>query len=363
MIPIIDLQEEYRQIKLKIQLVIEKILENSSFILGQECEKFEKEFADYLGIRYGIAVNSGSDALFLALRALGIKNGDEVITVPNTFISTVDAISRNNGTPVFVDIDPNSYCINPKLIEEKITNKTRAIIPVHLYGHPAEMDEIIKIAKKHKLFVVEDCAQAAGAEFKGKKVGGFGDIGCFSFYPTKNIGAYGDGGMMVTNNSNTAKLLRMLRNYGSAKKYHYQIIGINSRLDEIQAAILRIKLRYLDEWNLQRQEIASAYNKLLNKTTNVPNGNYIKHAYYLYTIKHKDRDKLQKYLQNEGIETMIHYPIPVHLQESYSYLGYRRGSLPRAEKVSKQVLSLPMHPFLTSKEVQRIANLVNNFSA
>lgn len=362
MIPFIDLKKEYKEIKTEIRPVLERVLRNSFFILGQEVEKFETEFTNYLGVKYAIAVNSGSDALYLALKALGIKNGDEVVTVSHTFISTVDAISRNGAKPILVDIDPETYCIDTKLIEKNITKRTKAIIPVHLYGHPAEMDEIIRIAKERNLFIIEDCAQATGAEYKGKKVGTFGTLGCFSFYPTKNIGAYGDGGMVVTDNEKLAEILKKLRNCGSSRKNIYDFIGINSRLDEIQAAILRVKLKHLDRWNKKRKILAFNYSKVLQKSCVITlEKAYAKHVYYLYVIRNKNRDKLQKYLFKNGVETKIHYPLPAHLQKAYRFLDYPQGSLPVTEQISKEILSLPIYPYLKEEQVDFICNKILDF--
>lgn len=362
MIPIVDLKREYKQIKTEINEAIQRVLDKQWFILGEEAEKFEEEFSKYVGTKYSIGVNSGSDALYLAIKALGISSGDEVITVSHTFVSTVDAIVRNSAKPVFVDIDPETYTMDVNQIEDKITERTRAIIPVHLYGHPADMDAITAIAKKYKLFVIEDACQAHGAEYKGKKVGGIGDIGCFSFYPSKNLGAYGNGGIIVTNNEELAKKLSMLRNYGQSQKYYYDFMGINSRLDEIQAAVLRVKLKYLDEWNEKRRNIAKLYNELLkNSNIILPiEKDYAKHVYHLYVIRSKNRNELQQYLSQNGIQTQIHYPLPVHKQKSYLDLGFR-AHLPVTEKICNEILSLPMHPWLTEEEVEKIALLVNKY--
>ena len=359
MIPFIDLKKEYAEISEEITHAIQRVLKNGYFILGEEIEKFEREFSRYIGTKYGIGVNSGSDALFLALKALGINKGDEVITVSHTFISTVDAIVRNGIKPVFVDIEPETYCIDVTKIEEKITKNTKVILPVHLYGHPVDMEPIMDIAKKYNLFIIEDACQAHGAEYKGKRVGGIGDIGCFSFYPTKNIGAYGDAGMIVTNNEELANKLKMMRNYGSSKKYYHEFVGVNSRLDEIQAAVLRVKLKYLDEWNERRRKITKVYNKLLKDSEVVIpiEKEYAKHSYYLYVVRTKDRNKLQQYLSANGIQTMIHYPIPIHKQKAYLNLGFNIR-LPVTEKACNEILSLPMYPWLSEDEVSSIAEVV-----
>jgi len=359
MIPIVDLKKEYAKIKTEVNEAIQRVLDKQWFILGEEAEKFEQEFANYIGARYAIGVNSGSDALYLAVKSLGIGKGDEVITVSHTFISTVDAITRNEAKPVFVDIDPETYTIDVKQIKDKITDRTKAIIPVHLYGHPADMDPIVQIAKKYKLFIIEDACQAHGAEYKGKKVGGIGDIGCFSFYPSKNLGAYGNGGMIVTNSEELAKRLSMLRNYGQSKKYYYDFMGINSRLDEIQAAVLRIKLKHLDEWNEKRRNIAKLYGKLLKGSSIILpiEKDYAKHVYHLYVIRSKNRDELQQYLLENGIQTQIHYPLPVHKQKAYLDLGFR-AHLPATEKVCGEILSLPMYPWLNQEEVEKISRKI-----
>lgn len=356
MVPFIDLKREYTKISEEITQAIQRILKSGWFILGEEIERFEEEFTNYIGAKYGISVNSGSDALFLALKVLEIGEGDEVITVSHTFISTVDAIVRNEAKPVFIDIEPEAYCIDVAKIEEKITDRTKAILPVHLYGHPANMDEIVKISQKYHLPIIEDACQAHGTEYKGKKVGGIGNIGCFSFYPTKNMGAYGDAGMIITNNEELADKLKMMRNYGSSKKYYHEFVGANSRLDEIQAAVLRVKLKYLDEWNEKRRRIAKLYNQLLDDSTIVTpvERKYAKHVYYLYVVRCKERDKLQKYLLNKGMQTMIHYPIPVHMQNAYLKLGYK-VNLPVTQKTCTEILSLPIHPWLNKKEVLLIS--------
>ena len=361
MIPFVDLKREYVEISEEITYAFHRVLESGWFILGDEVKNFEEEFSKYIGTKYGIGVNSGSDALFLALKALGIGNGDEVITVSHTFISTVDAIVRNGAKPVFVDIDPDTYCIDVTKVEGGITKKTRAIIPVHLYGHPADMEPIMEIAKKYNLYVIEDACQAHGAEYKGKKVGSIGDIGSFSFYPIKNLGAYGDGGIVVTNNEELAEKLRMFRNYGQPQKYYHDFVGVNSRLDEIQAAVLRVKLKYLDGWNERRIKVARLYNKLLEDSEIVtPNEKeYAKHVYHLYVIRYKNREMLQQHLQKNGIPTQIHYPIPVHKQKAYLNLGFN-VHLPATEKICTEILSLPMHPLLHEDEILIIVEGVKN---
>ena len=362
-IQFVDLRLEYQEIKEEINQAIHRVLESGWFVLGEELKKFEKEFASYLRVKHVIGVNSGSDALYLAVKALGIGKGDEVITVSHTFISTVDAIIRNGAKPVFVDIDPETYIIDVNQIENVITKRTKAIIPVHIYGHPADMDPIMEIAEKHGLYIIEDACQAHGAEYKGRKVGSMGDIGCFSFYPTKNLGAYGDAGAIVTNDDELAEKLKILRNYGSSKKYYHDFIGVNSRLDEIQAAVLRIKLRHLDEWNKKRRKIAKMYNKFLEDSRVITpiEKKWAKHVYHLYVIRHKDRDKLQQYLSENGIKTQIHYPVPVHLQKAYLDLGIR-AKLSVTERIRKEILSLPMFPHLTDTEIEKITMVIKNAS-
>lgn len=361
-IQFVDLKREYQEIKEEINQAIQRVLESRWFILGKELEAFEKEFAEYIGVKHVIGVNSGSDALYLAVKALGIGKGDEVITVSHTFISTVDAITRNGAKPVFVDIDPETYTMDVSQIEKKITERTKAIIPVHLYGHPADMDQIMEIAEKYDLYVIEDASQAHGAEYKGKKVGNIGHIGCFSFYPTKNLGAYGDAGAIVTNDDELAEKLRMLRNYGSPKKYYHEFIGVNSRLDEIQAAVLRVKLKYLNEWNEKRRKIAKLYNELLEDSDVIMpiEKEWAKHVYHLYVIRHGERDKLQQHLLKNGIKTQIHYPVPVHMQEAYLNLGIN-AKLPVTERVSKEILSLPMYPWLKNEEIEYISEIIRKF--
>jgi dTDP-4-amino-4,6-dideoxygalactose transaminase len=357
----VDLMREYTEISEEINQAIKRTLNSGSFILGDEVKKFEEEFSSYIGVKHGVGVNSGSDALFLTLKALGINKGDEVITVSHTFIATADAITRNKAIPVFVDVNPETYCIDTEKIEKKITKRTKAILPVHIYGHPADMDPILEIAQTHNLYVIEDACQAHGAEYKGRKAGSIGDAGCFSFYPIKNLGAYGDGGITVTNNEELATKLRMLRNHGQQQKYHHDLIGINSRLDEIQAAVLRVKLKHLDKWNSKRRENAKLYNELLADTEIItPKEKNAKHVYHLYVIRCKNRDKLQQHLSKNEIQTLVHYPIPVHKQKAYSNLS-SSYNLPTTEKICKEILSLPMFPQLTKREIETVTTTIINF--
>lgn len=362
-IPTINLKMQYHSIKKEIDKAINNVLESGYFILGENVKIFEKEFADYCNTKYAIGVASGTDALHIALLALGIGNGDEVITTSLSAIATALTISFTGAKPVFVDIDPETYNIDANKIEEKITNKTRAIIPVHLYGQPAEMEKIKKIADAHGLFVIEDVAQAHGAEFKGKRVGSIGNVGCFSFYPTKNLGAYGDGGMIVTNDEKIAEKVRLLRDYGQKIRYHHLIKGFNSRLDEIQAAILRVKLKKLDEWNNIRRKNAKQYNELLKESGVIlpVEKPYAKHIYHQYVIRTNQRDKLQEWLRSKGILTDVHYPIPIHLQNAYKELGYKRGDLPVTEKYVDEILSLPMYPELKREDIKKIADMITIF--
>jgi dTDP-4-amino-4,6-dideoxygalactose transaminase len=357
MIKFVDLQQEYLSIEGQIRQAIDKVLSSGWFILGRQLECFEKEFADYIGTEHAVGVNSGSDALLLAVRALGIGPGDEVITVAHTFISTVDAITRNGAKPVLVDIDPDTYCIDTEQIESHITEKTKAIIPVHLYGHPADMDPILSLAKKHNLCVIEDAAQAHGAEYKGKKAGGLGHVGCFSFYPAKNLGAYGDAGAVVTNDDRVAEKVHLLRDYGRTGKYNHDFAGINSRMDEIQAAVLSVKLKHLDSWNDKRRELAVLYRELLTGLDlTVPTEKpYAKHIYHQFTVRSNSRDKLMEGLSKKQIPAQIYYSLPIHKQKAYadSLTGL---FLPVTERLCSQVFSLPIHPWLTRDQIEQIAS-------
>lgn len=364
MIPFVDLKREYRLIERKIWQVFDRVLRRQHFILGEEGVAFERSFSGYLGVRYAIGVNSGSDALYLAFKALGVGEGDEVITVSHTFISTVDAITRNGAIPVFVDIDPQTYTIDVTKIEEKLTKKTKAILPIHLYGQPADMGTIRMIAKRHKLKVVEDACQAHGALWGGKRVGSLGDIAAFSFYPPKNLGGYGDGGMMVTNNISLATSARILRNYGQKDKYLSNTRGVNSRLDEIQAAVLLVKLKYLDQWNAMRRKHAALYENLLCDIDGLElphEAPHTKSVYHLYVVRSRYRDLLREYLLQHGVETGIHYPVPAHLQPAYKNLGYRKGSLPITEQYAHEIISLPIYPELSEREIRYVSKLIHRF--
>jgi dTDP-4-amino-4,6-dideoxygalactose transaminase len=362
MIPFSEVKTQYESIKDEIQEAFEQVVESSWFVLGKNGEAFEKQFASYCNAKFGLGVGSGTEALHLALLACDIQPDDEVITVANTAVPTISAISFARAKPVFVDIDPDSYTMNPKLIEAKITDKTRVILPVHLYGQPADMGPILKLAQKYDLKVIEDACQAHGAEYDGKKVGALGDLGCFSFYPSKNLGAYGDGGMVVTDNPELADRVWMLRNYGQRKRYYHEIKGFNSRLDELQAAFLRKKLKHLNQWNERRRRLAQIYHDNLGNAVVKPiQKNYSYHIYHLYVIRCERREELQQYLMDNEIQTLIHYPVPVHLQQAYQDLNIKPGSLPITEKYAAEILSLPMYPELKDDNVFYIADKINTF--
>jgi dTDP-4-amino-4,6-dideoxygalactose transaminase len=356
-IPFVDLKTQYLSIKDEIDTAVMKVLESTQFVLGNEVKALEEEFADYCNADIGIAVNTGTSALHLALLAAGIGAGDEVITVPFTFVATTAAICYTGATPVFVDINPVSYTIDVTQIEKAITERTKAILPVHLYGQPADMEPIMEIARRHGLTVIEDAAQAHGAEYKGQRVGSIGDIGCFSFYPGKNLGAYGEGGMAVTNNAEYAHTMRMLRDWGQERRYHHVLKGYNYRMDGIQGAILRVKLRYIEGWTEARRTHAAQYDQLLaNSDVSIPAVmSYSRHVYHVYAVRSPGRDALQQSLQEQEIQTGIHYPIPVHLQTAYSDLGYQQGDFPHSELAAREVLSLPMYAELTSAQVSKVA--------
>ncbi len=359
-IKFVDLNAEYLSLKDDIDTAIHRTIESGQMILGYELSQFEKEFANYLGVKYAVGVNSGSDGLYLALKAIGIGNGDEVITVSNTYVSTVDAIVRNGATPVFVDVDELSYNMSTDLIENRISNRTKAILPVHLFGQPAELRSIVEIARKYDITVVEDACQAHGSTYEGKKVGSIGDVGVFSFYPTKNLGAYGDGGIVVSNNETIYENLKILRNVGQSQKYKHDVLGINSRLDEIQAAILSVKLKKLDKWNEIRRSIASKYTDLLKETGYILPKLFSnrKHVFHLFVIRTKRRTKLMDILAKRKIPSLIHYPIPVHRQSYYANLSVN-NDLPITDTLSNEILSLPLHPFLVEEQIEYIASVLN----
>lgn len=360
-VPFLDLKAQYRSIKPEVQQALNKVLDDCAFVLGEEVTSFEREFADYCGTTQGIAVNSGTSALHLALLAAGIGPGDEVITVPFTFVATIAAILYTGASPVFVDIDPCSFTMDTCQLAAAVTDRTKAIVPIHLYGQPVDMDPLLDVARRHGLVVIEDAAQAHGAEYKGHRVGGIGDIGCFSFYPGKNLGAYGEGGIVVTNNSDFARTMQMLRDWGQEKKYHHILPGYNYRMDAFQGGVLRVKLRYLEEWTEARRAHARHYNELLNGSTiQTPKEiDSCRHVYHVYSIRTPRRDDLQKALHHRGVQTGIHYPIPVHLQPAYASLGYRVGAFPISEKAAQEVLSLPMYAELTEEQIVTVSTAVN----
>ena len=365
-IPLLDLKKQYRSIKEEVDLVVKNILDSQYFIMGKEILKLENSIASYSDTKYAIGVASGTDALILTLKALGIGHGDEVITVPFTFIATGEAISNTGATPVFVDIDSKSYTIDPSGIEAKISKKTKAILPVHMYGQCADMDSIVKIAKAHNLKVVEDCAQAIGATYKARKAGSLSDAGCISFFPSKNLGAYGDGGMIVTNDEKAAEIEKLLRVHGSAKRYIHSILGYNSRLDNLQAAILNVKLKHLDKWSGKRREIARFYNEAFKDTKEIVTPftySHNEHIYHQYTIKvdPKSRDKLIDHLKENGIESRVYYPIPLHMQECYKFLGYKPEDFPVSLDAALSTLVLPVFPELESNELEYIVETVKEF--
>jgi len=364
MIPFVDLKAQYENLKPEIDQAVSDVLASGWYILGPQVSAFEQEFAAYCGVKHGIAVASGTEALQIALTAGGLSDGNEVITVPNTAVPTVAAIEAAGCRPVFVDICPDTFLMDVTLLEEAITTKTKAIIPVHLYGQAVDMDPLLAIAKKHKLLVIEDCAQATGALYKGKRVGSLGDMGCFSFYPTKNLGALGDAGMVVTNNIDFAEAVRLIRSYGERKKYVNDRKGINSRMDDLQAAVLRIKLKHVDQWNQQRQEKAALYLRSLPDVAEITlpvTGDQRDHVYHLFVIRTAQRETLQAYLQEKGISTAIHYPLPIHYQAAYQDLGYQKGDFPVAEACSQEIMSLPLYPELEEASIEKVIKSIKAF--
>jgi len=367
-VPLVDLKVQYNLIKTEIDVAISGVLERGQFILGPEVKAFEDEMAAYCGTKYAVGVASGTDALHLALLACGIKAGDDVITTPFTFIATAESIAKCGATPVFVDIDPKTYNIDPAKIEIKITQRTKAILLVHLYGQPAAMERILDIARKHNLRVIEDCAQALGAEYKGKKVGSLGDVGCLSFFPSKALGAYGDGGMVVTDDPEIAETVRILRVHGSKASYQHVMHGFNSRLDALQAAILRVKLKHLDRWNELRRSKAALYTELLSRVDSIEPPYFEKNCksscnYYTVRIKGSrlSRDELREHLESKGIQTMVYYPLSLHLQEVYKYLKHKSGDFPQSEQAQERVLTLPMYPELSEEQIEGVASEIKRF--
>ncbi len=360
MIPVVDLTADYLELKEEVDAAIAAVLDSGWYILGEQVERFEDAFAAYCETSFAVGVASGTDALYLSLRACGVGPGDEVITVSHTAVATVAAIEQTGACPVLIDIDPHTATMDPNHIAAAITEQTRAVVPVHLYGHPADMDPILNVSRRHNLYVIEDCAQAHGARYRGQRVGSLGDLAAFSFYPTKNLGALGDGGAVVTHNPDLAQRLRLLRQYGWQKRYVSQVPGHNSRLDEMQAAILRVKLRHLDARNKARRNLAQCYRQALADGPVVCPIEQAdnQHVYHLFVIQTPQRDDLRRHLQAQGIGSGVHYPVPVHLQPAYKRLGYAPGSLPVTEKLAHQVLSLPMYPQLGQKQVQTVAQAI-----
>lgn len=361
-VPFVDLSTQYQTLKKPITRAIQKVLTGSKFIQGEEVFLFEKEFAAYLNARHCISVNSGTDALILGIKALNLPAGSEIIVPVHTFIATALGATENNLKPVFVDTDPNDYGMNLSDLKRKITTKTKAVVIVHLYGQPEKIDEIKKIIKGRSIYLIEDACQAHGATYQGTKVGTFGVFSAFSFYPGKNLGAYGDGGAVVTNDAMLDRRVRLLREYGQEKKYHHEILGTNTRLDTLQASVLRIKLPHLDRWNTMRQKWAEYYSKKLTKRILIPkvisNRNSV---FHLYVIQVDNRDNLLKVLASRDIQTLIHYPIPLHLQPAFAYLGYKKGDYPIAEAAAARIISLPMHPDLSKEQVDFVINTINDF--
>lgn len=364
MIPFVDLKAQYATIKDEVDAAIRGVLESCQFTLGSEVAAFESEFAAYCHAKHAIGVNTGTSALHLALLAAGVGPGDEVITIPFTFVATVAAIYYTGAKPVFVDIDPCSFTMDVNAIGAAITARTKAIIPVHLYGQPADMDPILELARKRGLVVIEDACQAHGAEYKGRRVGSLGDIGCFSFYPGKNLGAYGEGGMAVTDNAEYDRTIRMLRDWGAEKKYEHVLKGYNYRLEGIQGAVLRVKLRHLEAWTEARRRVAARYDGLLaDSGVPTPEGmSYARHVFHIYAVRTRHRQAWQEALQSRGIHTGIHYPIPVHLLPAYADLGYKADQFPHSERAANEVLSLPMFPELTGPQCEEVAAAVRDLA-
>jgi len=361
-VPFLDLKAHHAPLTEEFDRAIREVIESSAFAGGPFVERFEEEFASFCGSSYAIGVGSGTDALWLALLALGIGEGDEVITVPNTFIATAEAITYCKARPVFVDVDPDTFTMNPAELEKSLTKKTKAIIPVHLFGQPADMDPILEFARANGLFVVEDAAQAHGAQYKGQKAGTMGDAGCFSFYPGKNLGAFGEAGAVVTNDPELRKQIQMLRDHGQSRKYYHSTMGWNCRMDGIQAAILSIKLSHLDKANSLRRKHALEYNQAfagIDEVLTPFEAKYARHVYHVYAVRVQERDAVLRHLQEKGVGCSVHYPVPVHLQEAGRNLGYTKGAFPIAEKLADEFLSLPMFPELTEEQIEYVGRCVS----
>lgn len=365
MIPFVDLKAQYTSIKGEVNAAIQGVLDSCQFTLGSEVAAFEHEFAEYSHAQHGVGVNTGTSALHLALLAAGVGRGDEVITVPFTFVATVSAIDYTGAKAVLVDIDPRTFTMDPSQLEAAITPRTKAIIPVHLYGQCADMDPILEVARRHGLVVIEDACQAHGAEYKGRRAGSIGDMGCFSFYPGKNLGAYGEGGMVVTSNPDFARTIRMLRDWGAEKKYQHVLKGYNFRLEGIQGAVLRVKLRYLEGWTEARRTAAARYDALFagSGVASPKAMAYARHVYHIYAIRTLHRSAWQDALTALGIQSGIHYPTPVHLLPAFADLGYRSGQFPHSEQAANEVLSLPMFPELTAAQCEEVARAVMKLAA
>jgi dTDP-4-amino-4,6-dideoxygalactose transaminase len=363
-IPFIDLKTQYKQIEHEITPMITRAMANGAFIGGEQVSCFETEFARFCKSSYCVGVNSGTDALRFALMAIGVGPGDEVITVANTFIATTEAISQVGAKPVFIDVYPDTCNMDISKIENNITENTKAVIPVHLYGQPADMDPILEIAQKNNIAVIEDSCQAHGANYKNRKAGSMGAVGCFSFYPGKNLGAFGEGGAIITQDEDIAQKIRMIRDHGQRKKYFHDLEGYNGRLDAIQAGVLRIKLKRLDDWNRARRENAAYYNELLSEISSVilpTEAEFADSVYHLYVILVNDRDEFQNFLDSKGIATGLHYPLPLHLQKAYEHLGYTKGAFPVTEHIAGRLLSLPMFPELKPEQIEYVVQSIKEY--
>lgn len=361
-VPLVDLVAQYRTIKKDVLAAFEDVLEQMQLFIGPHCRAFEQEFAAYCGSDYGVGVSSGTEALELALRACNIGPGDEVITVANTFIATIEAIALVGATPVFVDVEPDTYTLDHRQLDQVLTERTRAIIPVHLYGHSVDMQPVLEFARKHRLRIIEDASQAHGATYAGKRVGSLGDIGCFSLYYSKNLGAYGEAGICVTSDSELAERIRLLRDHGSRIRYQHEVIGKNGRLDELQAAVLRIKMPYLEEWNGARRAIAHFYDEHLRgvvETIPVVRS-WAEHVYYAYVVRVPERDTFRQCLQEQGVSTGVHFPVPLHLQPACAPYGYRRGMFPVTEAAAERIVSLPIYPEMTQEQREYVVQTVKN---
>ncbi len=363
MIPLVDLKAQHDSIRAEIDAAIAEVIDNSSFIMGPAIKEFEAAFAEFCGCKHAIGVSSVTSARHLAIAACCLNPGDEVVTIPHTFIATAEAATMHGARVVFVDIDPNTFTMDVSKLESAITPRTRIIVPVHLYGHPTDMGPLMAIARKHGLKVIEDCAQAHGAEYKGRRVGSIGDLGCFSFFPAKNLGALGDAGAVTTNDDELAQFIRLLRNHGREGKYEHEYAGYNERMDTLHAAVLKVKLPYLNAWNDARRSHAELYNSLLSSSgvatpAEMP---WARHVFHLYVVRCSTRDALQQHIGKRGIATGVHYPIPLHMQPAYASLGYKPGDFPETEKAATEILSLPMYPELTSEQISEVVDAIQDF--